>query len=228
MWILIALRQNRDVFFSQAQATRIILYFTLAVRKTLKNSRTHSQFSLGCFRTLSPDLSSKWHVSNPPTQTILRIVSILDCISMCLHCFNNFHKLILIRWSWAIGSLYDFKPLWHTSTQVITRSPFSRSQSVNTLMAGSSFWPVMAFSKLDSTQSRRISVLDAMDDSLRQCWKQCEINQYTKLANRENQYCWELERRLKVKPTLKECNRLSQSFAISLRVQLLQLVFGQV
>ena len=53
----------------------------------------------------------------------------------------------------------------HTSTQVITSSPFSRSQSVNTLMAGSSFWPAMAFSKLDSTQSRRISVLEAMDDS---------------------------------------------------------------
>ena len=52
-----------------------------------------------------------------------------------------------------------------TSTQLVTSSAFNRSQSVNTLIAGSSFWPAMAFSRLDSTQSRSISALDATDDS---------------------------------------------------------------
>ena len=52
-----------------------------------------------------------------------------------------------------------------TSTQLVTSSAFNRSQSVNTLIAGISFWPATAFSRLDSTQSRSISVLDATDDS---------------------------------------------------------------
>ena len=65
--------------------------------------------------------------------------------------FSNFNKIICMKCS--------------TSTQVITSSPLSRSQSVITLMAGKSFWLAMAFSKLDSTQSRSISALEATEDS---------------------------------------------------------------
>lgn len=81
--------------------------------------------------------------------------------------FSNFNKIICMKCS--------------TSTQVITSSPLSRSQSVITLMAGKSFWLAMAFSKLDSTQSRSISALEATEDSSE------IINDNNNYNNKENQ-----------------------------------------